>query len=188
LIRRFWGVVPITLAIGLVALRAAVATPPLARLAPAFPDRNEPSGGVVLSGSIYIARGGPVIFGFVSSSPTRLLVGGHQIDGRGLRESRFVVPAGPLAIRLAGGPDTRLIWSPVGRRGDKEYVPASSLSPDPPERASFPAWVARTAAPRAALDLPRDGRRVRARVHRAVDRPRWLRPDVGRGRQLGLRS
>jgi 4-amino-4-deoxy-L-arabinose transferase-like glycosyltransferase len=141
LIRRFWGVVPIVLAIGLVALRAAVATPPLARLAPAYPERNEPTGGVVLSGSIYIARGGPVIFGFVSTTPTRLLIGSHEIDGRGLRESRFVVPAGPLAIRLAGGADTRLIWSPVGRRGDKEYVPASSLSPDPPDRASFPAWV-----------------------------------------------
>ena len=43
-----------------------------------------------------------------------------------------MVPAGPLAIRFAAPPGARLVWSPVGRRGEPEYVPASSLSPDHP--------------------------------------------------------
>lgn len=141
LVTKYWGVVPIVLAIGLVALRVAVVTPPLARLASVYPDRRDPTGGVALSGSIDIARGGPVIFGFLSAGETRLVVGTHEIDGRGLHKDRVVVPAGPLAIHFAGPPGTRLIWSPVGRRGDPEYVPANSLSPDPPERATFPAWA-----------------------------------------------
>jgi 4-amino-4-deoxy-L-arabinose transferase-like glycosyltransferase len=58
-----------------------------------------------------------------------------------VRTERVIVPAGPLAIRFAARPGARLVWSPVGRRGDPEYVPASSLSPDPPERARFGAWA-----------------------------------------------
>ncbi len=49
----------------------------------------------------------------------------------------MLLPAGAIAIRFAGAADARLMWTPVGRRGDLEYVPASSLSPDPPETAQF---------------------------------------------------
>jgi 4-amino-4-deoxy-L-arabinose transferase-like glycosyltransferase len=47
-----------------------------------------------------------------------------------------VLPAGPVAIRIAAT-DARLVWMPVGRRGDPEYVSASSLSPELPEHAEF---------------------------------------------------
>jgi 4-amino-4-deoxy-L-arabinose transferase-like glycosyltransferase len=138
---RFWGAIPLALAAALLVLRAMVATPPRDRLAPAPADRRDPPGAVVLAGSIDVARGGPVIFGFVSSGTTRLVVGDREIVGHGLVKDRLVVPAGALAIHLAGPADARLVWSPVGRRGDPEYVPASSLSPDTPERATFPAWA-----------------------------------------------
>jgi 4-amino-4-deoxy-L-arabinose transferase-like glycosyltransferase len=51
--------------------------------------------------------------------------------------ARLVLLHGAVPIRFAAPPGARLVWSPVGRRGDPEYVPASSLSPDPPDRATF---------------------------------------------------
>jgi 4-amino-4-deoxy-L-arabinose transferase-like glycosyltransferase len=50
---------------------------------------------------------------------------------------RMLVSAGPAAIRFAATPDARLVWVPVGRRGDPEYVQPGSLSPEPPERTAF---------------------------------------------------
>lgn len=86
------------------------------------------------SGSLYIARGGPVIVGV--QGPGHLQIAGHDLANR---TDRIVLPHGPIAIRFTG--EGRLVWSPVGRRGDPEYVPASSISPDPPDRAEFPAWA-----------------------------------------------
>jgi 4-amino-4-deoxy-L-arabinose transferase-like glycosyltransferase len=111
---------------------AAIAALLLVRnlLAPAHPT----------AGSILIARGGPVIIGFQGlAGDATLTVAGHTLSGHGLVKDRIVLPAGPAPFELRG--DARLVWSPVGRRGDPEYVPASSLSQDPPERASFPAWA-----------------------------------------------
>lgn len=126
----------------LLVVRAIVATPQRAALAPDG------------SGSLDIARGGPVIVG-VQGAGTLEIAGRHigrsdSVASRtgsvaassaaaAVRTERIVLPRGPIAIRFTGG--GRLVWSPVGRRGDPEYVPASSLSPDPPDRARFPAWA-----------------------------------------------
>jgi 4-amino-4-deoxy-L-arabinose transferase-like glycosyltransferase len=136
-IRRFWGAIPIALAIGLFALRACVTTPPRDRLAFAPADERDPQGTIAQQGSLLIARGGPVIVGFQSNGPARLQVGTREIIGALLVKNRIVLPAGPVAIRFAAAPDARLVWNPVGRRGDPEYVSASSLSPDPPGTARF---------------------------------------------------
>jgi hypothetical protein len=134
---RVWGIVPAALVVALVALRACIATPPLSRLAPADADAHDPPDAQVLAGSIDIARGGPVIVGFLSPGPARLVVGTREVVGAGFVKDRIVIPAGATAIHFAAPAHARLIWSPVGRRGDPEYVPASSLSPEPPATASF---------------------------------------------------
>jgi 4-amino-4-deoxy-L-arabinose transferase-like glycosyltransferase len=123
--QRVWWLVPLGLIVGLFALRSALHVEPRARLTAEG------------TGSVAVTRGGPLIIGFQSDTPARLEVAGRVIAGQGVKTERIVVPAGPLAIRFAGPPDARLVWSPVGRRGDPEYLPASSLSPEPPETASF---------------------------------------------------
>jgi 4-amino-4-deoxy-L-arabinose transferase-like glycosyltransferase len=140
-VARFWGVVPLGVAVVLLLVRAWLSTAPLDRLSAtaAAAEPADPPGVTVRAGSIYVARGGPVIIGFQSDRPARLTFGGHELSGAGLVKSRLIVPHGPLAIRFAAPPGARLVWSPVGRRGDPEYVPASSLSPDPPARAVFDA-------------------------------------------------
>lgn len=149
---RYWGVVPALLVVLLFGLRALLATAPLDQLAEAPPDSRDPPGTVARTGSLYIARGGPVIVGFQSPRPARLVVGaadmtrgdaavGRELVGAGLVKDRIVLPTGPVAIRFAAPARARLVWSPVGRRGDPEYVPASSLSPEPPERARFGRWA-----------------------------------------------
>jgi 4-amino-4-deoxy-L-arabinose transferase-like glycosyltransferase len=137
-LRRWWGVGPIAIAVALLAIRACAHTDPLDRLAPAASEPRDPPGTTARAGSLDIARGGPVVIGFQSDRPARLTVGGHEVLAAAPSApstQRFVLPHGPIAIRVAG--DARLVWSPVGRRGDPEYVPASSLSPDPPEAATF---------------------------------------------------
>jgi 4-amino-4-deoxy-L-arabinose transferase-like glycosyltransferase len=152
LVSKYWGAIPIALAALLVAVRAFATTAPLDRLAPGTPDPRDPPGATVRTGSLDIARGGPVWIAFETDSQARLTIGEradhppgqpnagmYELAGRGMQKQRIVLPAGPVAIRLAG--DARLLWLPVGRRGDEayEYVPASSLSPEPPERATFSA-------------------------------------------------
>ncbi len=132
------ALVPLAFALALLGLRALIATDPRDRLAPAAADVKDPPGTTAATGTLAITRGGPVIIGFQSDGPAHLSIAGHELIGQGLLvKDRIVIPAGPTAIRFAGPPDARLVWSPVGRRGDPEYVPASSLSPDPPERATF---------------------------------------------------
>jgi 4-amino-4-deoxy-L-arabinose transferase-like glycosyltransferase len=134
---RFWGAIPIGVAIALFALRAGLHTAPFDRLAPAAAEPGDPAGAVARTGSIFIARGGPVIVGFQSDGPSRLALAGQEMRGAGVVTRRIIVPRGAQALRFAAAPEARLVWSPVGRRGDPEYVPASSLSPEPPERAAF---------------------------------------------------
>ncbi len=152
-VMRFWGAVPVALVVVLLALRACLVTAPLDNLARGGANPRDPAGTVVYEGSLHIARGGPVIIGFQSEAPARLLVGSgdpvradamqisKDMIGRGLVKERVVLEAGAVAIRFAAPPGARLVWSPVGRRGDPEYVPASSLSPEPPERARFGRWA-----------------------------------------------
>src|SRR5689334_25351858 len=116
-------------------LRAWLHVAPLDRLAPTAAEPGDPPGVTARAGSIFVARGGPVVIGFVSSSDARLRFGGEELHGHDLIKRRVIVPHGPVAIRFAAPRDAQLVWSPVGRRGDPEYVSASSLSPDPPERA-----------------------------------------------------
>jgi len=132
-------VVPIAIAVALLIVRAGLHTPPLDRLASAAAEPGDPPGAVVHAGSIFVARGGPVIIGFQSPTAARLTFAGHELRGEGVVKQRLVVVHGATAIRFAAPPGARLVWSPVGRRGDPEYVPASSLSPAPPDRAVFEA-------------------------------------------------
>jgi hypothetical protein len=143
-LRRLWGLVPLAIAVGLIALRACLHQAPLDALAPAPAEAADPPGTTAYAGSIAIERGGPVIIGFQSAAPARLTVAGQEIgepapDLTAVRAQRLILRHGAAAIRFAAPPGARLVWSPVGRRGPPEYVPASSLSPAPPERAAFAA-------------------------------------------------
>ena len=134
---RFWGAIPIALAVLLFALRACVHTAPLDRLAPGTAWEGDPPNARVYVGTVWVARGGPLIIGFQSTGPTRLTFASKDIRGTGVVKDRIVVEGGPQPIRFAAPEGARLTWSPVGRRGDMEYLPASSLSPLPPETAEF---------------------------------------------------
>ncbi len=135
--RRFWGVIPLVVCVLLFVLRALLHTAPLDQLAPVASEPGDPAGSEARSGSIAIERGGPVIIGFQSDGDARLTVAGHELRGKTLQSQRIILPHGPAAIRFAAPPGGRLVWSPVGRRGDPEYVSASSLSPESPLRATF---------------------------------------------------
>ncbi len=137
MILRWWGVLPVAIAIGLFGLRACVHTDPRDRLRVVAAQPDDPPGTVAQEGSLAVVRGGPVILGFQSTGRARLSVGGRELRGTGVVKERIVVPAGALAIRFAAPADARLVWSPVGRRGDPEYVPTSSVSPELPPRATF---------------------------------------------------
>jgi len=145
-VTRAWGAIPVALIALLLVLRACLAPAPLEQLARVDGNPRDPAGTVAYQGSLYIARGGPVIIGFQSETDARLLVGndGHivkDMTGRGLVKDRILLDAGAVAIRFAAPPGARLVWSPVGRRGDPEYVPASSLSSERPDAARFGAWA-----------------------------------------------
>jgi 4-amino-4-deoxy-L-arabinose transferase-like glycosyltransferase len=102
----------------LVVLRFMGATDPLDRLSHG-------------QGELLIARGGPVIVGFQSPSKATLTVAGHVITGTGLVKDRVVLPAGPAHIQFDGPAESRLVWSPVGRRGDPEYVMPGAVASSP---------------------------------------------------------
>jgi 4-amino-4-deoxy-L-arabinose transferase-like glycosyltransferase len=90
------------------------------------------------SGSWWFPRGGPYILGFVSTGPAELVIDGKQIVvGTGQVTQRVIYAAGAHAVTFRAPRGSRLIWHPPGRRGQPEYVPPSSLSPDPPARAHF---------------------------------------------------
>lgn len=138
-VARFWGAIPLGVAAVLLLVRAWLHTAPLDRLAGAAAEPADPPGVAARAGSIFVARGGPVIIGFQSDGEARLSFAGHELRGAGLVKDRIVVPHGAQTIRFAAPLGARLVWSPIGRRGVPEYVPASSLSPEPPARAVFDA-------------------------------------------------
>jgi hypothetical protein len=119
-IARFWGAIPIAVACLLLVVRAWLHVAPLDRLRAAAAEPADPPGATALAGSIYIARGGPVYVGFQSDGFAHLVVAGQEVRGRGLAKSRILVERGAKAIRFAAPPGARLVWSPVGRRGDPE--------------------------------------------------------------------
>ncbi len=131
----FWPVAAIAIIAALLGVRAAVTTAPLDRLAATERAPTDPA--AARAGSLFIARGGPAVIGFMAPGRARLVIGTHEIVGTGMQSQWMIVPEGPIAIHFAGPASARLVWSPVGRRGDPEYIPASSLSADPPERAQF---------------------------------------------------
>jgi 4-amino-4-deoxy-L-arabinose transferase-like glycosyltransferase len=134
---RLWVVLPLAAAAALLVLRAWLAVAPLDRLAPTAGEAADPPAATARAGSIFIARGGPVILGFLSDGEARLSFAGQELRGTGLVTRWSIVAHGPAAVRFAAPPGARPLWSPVGRRGEPEYVPASSLSPEPPARAAF---------------------------------------------------
>jgi len=136
---RFWGAIPVAVACLLLLLRAWLHVEPLDRLRAEPVEPADPPGVTAYTGSIDVVRGGPVYVGFQSDAYARLVFAGQELRGRGLVKGRYIVEHGPKALRFAAPPGARLLWSPVGRRGDPEYVPASSLSPEPPARAAFDA-------------------------------------------------
>ena len=129
--------VAIAAAVGVLLVRGAVVTvDPLDQLARARAgawDAHE--------GSWYFPRGGPYVLGFESPNgdATLEIDGRELVRGKGVRQERLVAEAGAHAVRLVAPDGARLLWHPPGRRGknELEYVPPSSLAPEPPERASF---------------------------------------------------
>jgi 4-amino-4-deoxy-L-arabinose transferase-like glycosyltransferase len=134
---QLWPAIPIAIIALLLGIRALVHVPPVEALAPVASEPGDPLGTTAYAGSIYVARGGPVIIGFVAPRAARVTFAGHELYGSGFVRERHIVRSGPAALRVAIPSGTQLVWSPVGRRGDPEYVSASSLSADPPERAHF---------------------------------------------------
>ena len=117
-------------AVSIVKLRGAIATAPLEVLA---------GDGERRTGSWRFPRGGPYILGFQCDSRCELSIDGQVIARSGAADEpvtrRRVYPAGVHAVSFTG--EGRLLWHPPGRRGPPEYVPASSLSAEPPETARF---------------------------------------------------
>ncbi len=119
----------LVLVAALLGLRRALAEDPLARLQKDELGRH---------GSWWFPRGGPYILGFDAPGAAELEIDGQRVTvGAGRAAQRVVYTAGAHAVTFRGPPGTRLLWHPPGRRGALEYVPPSSLSPEPPERASF---------------------------------------------------
>ncbi|RMH38036.1 MAG: phospholipid carrier-dependent glycosyltransferase [Deltaproteobacteria bacterium] len=117
----------------LVAARNAVVPDPLERLREVEPG--------VYEGSWLFPRGGPYVLGFERGRAlwidgVRLPVRPHPRDAAFLHAWRVYEP-GVYRVRFDAGPSGRLLWHPPGRRGPPEYVPPSSLSPEPPAAARF---------------------------------------------------
>lgn len=125
---------------GALVLRAGCSPDPLSRLAAAPSAPGDPPGTRVLAGSLHLPRGGPYILGVQSPGRAVLEVGPHRVSigpEGGVKVERFQLDAGAASLRLAAPPGARLLWHPPGRRGDPEYIPASSLSPAPLSEARF---------------------------------------------------
>ncbi|MEO8704393.1 MAG: glycosyltransferase family 39 protein [Kofleriaceae bacterium] len=86
---------------------------------------------------VYIAAQSPAASAIIAAPDGVIAWLALDLHGRGLIKDRAIILHGPTAIRFAAAPGARLVWSPVGRRGEPEYLPANSLSPEPPARAAF---------------------------------------------------
>ncbi len=110
-------------------------------------DRLHDDGDGRSSGSIYLPRGGRHVFACQCAAPVSIEIAGRMLplraDARGPGPSKGLLTASidldagvaPIVVHAPRG--VRLMWHPPGRRGDPEYLPASSLSPEPPARARF---------------------------------------------------
>ena len=209
-IRWIWGVLPIVVAIGCSRCARVVTTAPLDQLAPVARELRDPPG-TTRAQALYIARGGPVIVGFQSDAPRSLDVGRSSTSSAGAASSRtrIVLPAGPIAIRLrrAGRCAPRVEPGRSPRRSRIRARRARCRPTDGRLRQRRRRVAARRRDRAAAAHRDRRvrcmlaRRRLRARVARDVARDRrrlrrsrcivrWLglcgvRPNVGRGRQLG---
>ena len=134
---RWWPMLPFLIIALLLGLHAIVVSPPTARLRYCASMPSDPVGTVALEGSVFLPRGGPYLLGFESVGPARLTIGTQVISGNNVGKDRLILPPGATALRLVAAPGARLLWSPPGRRGDMEYLPASSLSSQPPATARF---------------------------------------------------
>ncbi len=123
----------------IVAIRNAAVDDPLERLR----QTERESGITVYQGSWHFPRGGPYILGYESpGGEARLSIDGRRVaSGAGEQATRRVYPPGVVAVTFQAPPGARLLWHPPGRRGPLEYVPPSSLSRDPPQRAEFSPWA-----------------------------------------------
>jgi 4-amino-4-deoxy-L-arabinose transferase-like glycosyltransferase len=98
----------------------------------------DPCAGNEWTGTWFLPRGGPYIFGLESlgSSSAELELDGVVIvrASAGVRKERRIYAAGAHAVRVRhdGLGALRLYWLPPGRRGDLEYVPPEALRPSPP--------------------------------------------------------
>src|SRR5258708_919814 len=96
---RFWGAIPLGVAAVLLIVRAWLHVEPLDRLAVVGPELGDPPGTTARAGSIYIARGGPVILGYQSDGEARLRFAGAEMHGHGFVRSLVVVPHGAVPLR-----------------------------------------------------------------------------------------
>jgi 4-amino-4-deoxy-L-arabinose transferase-like glycosyltransferase len=126
---RFWFVVPIVLALALVSIRACTHDTQRSRLVRVASEPADPPNTTAYVGFLHNPRGGPVVLGFDSAGPSRLEIAKAQfVTGQGVRKQRILLDAKPIPIRFVAAPGARLVWSPVGRRGDPEYIPPGVLS------------------------------------------------------------
>gem|GEM_PF-963210 len=136
-VRRSWIAVGVAavLWLGLWLIGAVVRDAPLDRLAA--------EGNGVYRGSWHFPRGGPYILGVQGGPQARLAVDGVSLELRpwrgqtDVRVARKVFAPGVYSVAVEAPAGSRLVWHPPGRRGPPEYVPPSSLSPEPPGRAAF---------------------------------------------------
>ncbi len=118
---------------GLLLLRAVLHDEPI--------DRLRDEGGGRRTGSIQLPRAGRYVFGLERGM--RLEVDGRRPQPCHLEPDLQIticsidLDAGVAAFAVEAPRGGRLLWHPAGRRGPLEYLPASSLSPDPPEQAGF---------------------------------------------------
>lgn len=134
-----WAVALVVIVVAL-GLRASCSPLPLERLAPSPFAAGDPSGSRAYAGSLHLPRGGPYQFYVDAPGLAVLQVGATRVTPNPKRTpARVLLQAGVAPIRVAGPPGTRILWHPPGRRGDLEFIPASSLSPSAPERAGFEA-------------------------------------------------
>lgn len=120
---------PVAIAIALVSIRACTHVAQRDRLVRVASEPADPPNTVAYVGFLHNPRGGPVVLGFDSAAPSRLEIAKAQfITGQGVRKQRILLDAKPIPIRFVAAPGARLVWNPVGRRGDPEYIPPGVLS------------------------------------------------------------
>ncbi len=126
---RFWFAIPIALAIAVLAVRSCTHDTQRSRLVEVPSEPADPPNTRAYVGYLHVPRGGPVVLGYQSTGRSRLDVASAQlIEGPGLRKYRLLLDGKPIRIRFAATEDARLVWNPVGRRGDPEYIPPGVLS------------------------------------------------------------